>query len=98
MSGPVPWWSMRSRPCSGRHPSEAAVTDCRARHCRPTVDICEDQGMALTEIAAHPERDHAFLDALAEYGEKEMERHVAERKDWAYHDILTREAMAERVV
>ena len=54
--------------------------------------------MALSEIAAQPEQDHAFLDALAEYGEKEMERHVAERKDWAYHDILTREAMAERVV
>lgn len=44
---------------------------------------------------ANPEFDPIFLDALAFTGEAEFTRHQEQRKDWSYHDILTRDKIAE---
>lgn len=38
-----------------------------------------------------------FMDALSEYAEVEFQRHQSERKDWNYHDILTRDVIGELV-
>jgi hypothetical protein len=49
----------------------------------------------LDYLAPCPEFDQNFLGALAESAQNEMSRHRAERKEWNYHDTLTREKIAE---
>lgn len=47
----------------------------------------------MTEI--NPEANKRFLDAVDEYLVAEVDRHQQERKDWNYHDIFSRETIAE---
>ncbi len=51
---------------------------------------------ALPDFRPDPAYDRRFLEAMADDAAAEQERHITERSDWSFHDILTRDAIAER--
>ncbi len=46
-------------------------------------------------LLATPENDPYFLDTMAECAQLEMDRHSLERKEWNYHETLSREVLAD---
>ncbi len=57
----------------------------------------DDRGVTSVDIAANTDFDAAFLTALEAAAQQEIDRHLEQRRDWNFHDILSREAVAERV-